>query len=125
MAQKKIPKPAWYKNTYFWIAGILFILCIIGMIGGDASIRDPGQKREGALWLLYLLASGIMLLNGLISHSQTVQHYQETVGEATGARTDAQPGLAQPSSGGPFGNASTGVREPQPAENTNEGTKEQ
>ncbi len=79
MRQKKISKPAWYKNTYFWIAGILFILCIIGLVGGDATIRDPGQKRESWLWLLYLVASGIMFLNGWMSHSQTVQHYKETV----------------------------------------------
>jgi len=78
VAQKKLPKPAWHKNTYFWIAGILFILCVVGLIGGDNTIRDPGQKREGFLWLLYLVASGIMLLNGLISHAQTVQHYRET-----------------------------------------------
>jgi len=81
VAQKRIPKPAWYKNTYFWIAGILFILFIVGLAGGDNTIRDPGQKREGFLWLLYLVASGIMLLNGLMSHAQTVQHYNETVGD--------------------------------------------
>lgn len=80
MAQKKLPKPAWYKNTYFWIAGILFILCIVGLVGGDSTIRDPGQKREEfPLWILYLLASAIMLLNGMMSHSQTVQHYNETL----------------------------------------------
>jgi hypothetical protein len=82
VSQKKLPKPAWYKNTYFWISGILFILFIVGLLGGDATIRDPGQKREGMLWLLYLVASGIMLLNGVMSHSQTVQHYRETVGDA-------------------------------------------
>jgi hypothetical protein len=80
VATKKIPKPAWYKNTYFWIAGILFILCVVGLISGDNTIRDPGQKREGiSLALLYLVASGIMLVNGLMSHSQTVQHYNESI----------------------------------------------
>jgi hypothetical protein len=80
VAPKKLPKPAWYKNTYFWIAGILFILFIVGIVSGDATIRDPGQKREGLLSLLYLVASAIMLLNGFLSHAQTVQHYNETVG---------------------------------------------
>ena len=79
MAQKKIPKPAWYKNTYFWISGLLLILCIVGLVSGDSTIRDPGQRRESFLWLLYLVASGIMLLNGLMSHAQTVQHYNETI----------------------------------------------
>jgi hypothetical protein len=82
VAQKKIAKPAWYKNTYFWIAGILFILCIVGLpfLGGDPLIRDPGQKREAMpLWPLYLAASVVMLVNGFMSHAQTVQHYNETV----------------------------------------------
>jgi hypothetical protein len=82
-SSKPLAKPAWYKNTYFWIAGVLLVLAIIGMpfLGGDAVIRDPGQKREGWLFLLYLGAAAVMLINGYISHRQTVQHYRETVGE--------------------------------------------
>jgi hypothetical protein len=79
VAQKKLPKPAWYKNTYFWIAGILLILSIVGFIGGNNTIRDPGQRREPVLPLLYLVASAVMLVNGLMSHSQTVQHYNESL----------------------------------------------
>ena len=78
MTQKPLPKPAWYKNTYFWIAAVLLILSFVGLIGGDATIRDPGQKREGSLWLIYFVASVVMLVNGLISHRMTVQHYNET-----------------------------------------------
>lgn len=80
MTQKKpLPKPAWYKNTYFWIAAILFVLGVIGlpMIGGDHAIRDPGQKKESNLFLLYFTASAVMLINGYISHRQTVQQYEE------------------------------------------------
>jgi len=79
VSQKKLPKPAWYKNTYFWIAAALFILAIVGMpfLGGDNAIRDPGQKRESSLWLIYFISSVVMLVNGLISHKMTVQHYQE------------------------------------------------
>jgi hypothetical protein len=82
--KKPLPRPTWYKNTYFWIAGILFILGILGLpfLGGDSVIRDPGQKREGWLFLLYFGASLVMLVNGYISHQQTVQHYQETVGDS-------------------------------------------
>jgi len=81
--KKPIAKPAWYKNTYFWIAGILFVLGVMGLpfLGGDQMIRDPGQKRENWLFLLYFGASAIMLINGYISHNQTVQHYRETIGE--------------------------------------------
>jgi hypothetical protein len=80
VTQKKAPpRPAWQKNTYFWIAAVLFVLGIIGLpfFGGDSAIRDPGQKRESNLYLLYLGASVLMYLNGYISHRQTVQHYHE------------------------------------------------
>ena len=81
MPEKKVSRPVWFKNTYFWIAGILFILSIIGLpfLGGDAAIRDPGQKRESGLCLLYFVGAVIMLVNGWLSHRQTVQHYNETV----------------------------------------------
>ena len=85
VSQKKpLPKPAWHKNTYFWIAALLFILGVIGLpfLGGDKAIRDPGQKHEDQLYILYLAASAIMLVNGAISHRQTVQHYKE---ETSGA----------------------------------------
>jgi hypothetical protein len=81
VAEKKVSKPAWFKNTYFWIAGILFILSVVGLpfLGGDAAIRDPGQKRENGLALLYFVGAVIMLVNGWLSHRQTVQHYNEVV----------------------------------------------
>ena len=77
--KKKLPKPVWYKNTYFWIAAVLLVLGFIGMpfLGGDKAIRDPGQKRESNLYLLYFVASITMLINGYVSHKQTVQQYDE------------------------------------------------
>lgn len=79
VSEKKTSRPAWYKNTYFWIAGILMILGLFGLIMGDNVIRDPGQKREGGLALMYFAAAVIMFLNGWLSHRQTVQHYKETL----------------------------------------------
>lgn len=80
VSQKKpLPKPVWYKNTYFWIAAVLFVLGFIGLpfAGGDHAIRDPGQKKEGNLYLLYFAAAVVMFVNGWISHRQTVQLYEE------------------------------------------------
>lgn len=78
MSSKKAPtKPVWYKNTYFWISAVLFLLGFVGLIFGDPLIRDPGQKREGGLGLLYLVAAVVMFVNGVISHRQTTQQYEE------------------------------------------------
>lgn len=40
-------------------------------------IRDPGQKTEGYLSLIYLGGFVVMWLNGVISHRQTEAHYAE------------------------------------------------
>jgi hypothetical protein len=82
VSERPVPKPVWYKNTYFWIAGILLVVALVGIIAGQETIRDPGQKREGGLALFYFTASVLMLVNGLLSHWQTVQHYRETTGES-------------------------------------------
>lgn len=79
MSERSAAKPAWYKNTYFWIAGILLLVALYGMFAGQESIRDPGQKREGGLALFYITASALMLINGLLSHWQTVQQFNESV----------------------------------------------
>lgn len=79
MSQKKTPKPVWWKNTYFWLSGILFLLAIWGLpfLGGDNAIRDPGQKREENLFVLYFVAAIVMLVGGVLSHRQTVHQYEE------------------------------------------------
>lgn len=81
MSQKKLIKPVWWKNTFFWIAAILAVVGIYGMpfIGGEESIRDPGQIREGGLALLYFVGAIVMFVNGYLSHKQCIQHYQEEI----------------------------------------------
>jgi hypothetical protein len=81
--EKPPARPAWWKNTYFWIAAALFGIGLLGLrpLGGDPAIRDPGQRREDNLYLLYFGAAAVMLINGIVTHSQTLQHYRETVGQ--------------------------------------------
>jgi hypothetical protein len=88
--EKKHPKPAWYKNTYFWIAGILFLIGVIGLpfLAGPDAIRDPGQRRENGLSLIYFGGALLMFINGWLSHRQTVQIYLEETG---GAEPNAEP----------------------------------
>lgn len=80
MSGKPVAKPNWIKNTYFWIGLILFAAGIIGLpfLGGDSAIRDPGQKKESyPLFIIYLVASVLMVINGILSHRHTVQAYNE------------------------------------------------
>lgn len=51
------------------------------MSAGENVIRDPGQKFETGLVLFYLVAAVVMLVNGVMTHSQSVQSYQELTGE--------------------------------------------
>lgn len=83
MSAKRIPKPAWYKNSYFWIAAILFVIGVLGVpfLLGEEAIRDPGQRRESGLALIYFGGALVMLVNGWLSHRQTVQAYQESLEE--------------------------------------------
>ena len=80
MSKKPLTKPVAALNTYFWIAGILFILGIVGFIRGQDAIRDPGQIDEDGLALIYLGGAVVMLINGILSHRHTVQLYGEQEG---------------------------------------------
>ena len=74
---KPVQPPVWWKNTYFWIAGLLVFVGLYGLFRGDATIRDPGQRPETNLPLWYLAAAVLMAVNGAMSHRLTVQHYEE------------------------------------------------
>jgi hypothetical protein len=76
--EKKHPKPVWWKNTFFWFGGILFILAVVGLISGEDTIRDPGQVRENGLVWIYLGGAIVMVVNGALTHNQAVRAYAET-----------------------------------------------
>lgn len=77
---KKVSAPVWWKNTFFWFGGILVVLGIVGLIGGEEIIRDPGQVREGGLVLIFVCAGLVMLVNGWLTHRQSIQHFEEGEG---------------------------------------------
>lgn len=83
VSKKPLPVPIWWKNTYFWIAGLLFIIGIVGLpfFGGNAAIRDPGQVEEDYIFLIYFGGAAVMFVNGVISHRMTVRQYKEEIGE--------------------------------------------
>jgi hypothetical protein len=83
VSQKKpAGKPVWTKNTFFWIAGVLVLLAVLGIVFGDKAIRDPGQKLEKIpLFILYVVAAIVMAVNGVLSHRQTIQQHAEETGE--------------------------------------------
>lgn len=78
-AKKTTPKPVWWKNTYFAISFILFIVGVIGLpfFGGEKAIRDPGQLPDSGLVFIYWGAAVLMFANGWLSHRQTVKAYEE------------------------------------------------
>ncbi len=78
MSKDKQPeRPVWWKNTFFWFGGILFVLAIVALIGGEDTIRDPGQVREGGLVWIYLGGAVIMLVNGWLTHQNALRHFEE------------------------------------------------
>ena len=75
---KPYPKPVWWKNTFFWFGGFLFILAVVGRFAGEESIRDPGQVRESGLVWIYLGGAVVMAVNGLLTHYQALRHFAES-----------------------------------------------
>jgi len=78
---KRLPKPAAWKNSYFWFAGFLFVVVLYGLVRGPEAVRDPGQVEEPGLIWIYLGGAVVLLINGILSHRATVQHYEEEMAE--------------------------------------------
>jgi len=78
---KPLPAPKSWKNTYFWIAGLLIVVALLGFAKGQEFIRDPGQRDENGLTFIYLGAALVMLINGYISHTSYVRQFNDSVND--------------------------------------------
>ncbi len=80
VSKKTPPRPTWWKNSFFWLGGLLAILGVWGLFSGESVIRDPGQVLEHGLVWFYFGGSVVMLVNGWLTQAQAVQHYDEAFG---------------------------------------------
>jgi hypothetical protein len=53
-------------NSFNILAVILLAIAITGLLSGGKMVFDPGRAANGKEWLLYLVAGGLMLINGLL-----------------------------------------------------------
>lgn len=81
MSKKSVKPPAWWKNTFFLFGFALLVLAVFGLIKGESVIRDPGQRFETGLVMFYLVGGIVMLANGWMTHQQSVQQFNELVGD--------------------------------------------
>lgn len=74
---------------------MLLAVAVVGAIRGESTIRDPGQKFETGLVLFYFVGGVAMLVNGWLTHAQSVQafhEYQELQGDGPGKAVAAGSG---------------------------------
>jgi hypothetical protein len=53
-------------NSFTLLAIILIAIGIIGVLSGGKMVFDPGREQTGKEWIIYLVAGGLMLVNGFL-----------------------------------------------------------
>lgn len=53
-------------NSFNILAVLLVLIALSGLLGGGRMVFDPGRTPSGREWMVYLVAGGLMLLNGLL-----------------------------------------------------------
>lgn len=71
-------------NSFNVLAIILLFIGIAGAISGGKMVFDPGRASSGREWIIYVVAGGLMLFNGLLPPSNP----QEDEEEKPKAKTD-------------------------------------
>ena len=60
-------------NSFTVLAVILVVVSLVGVVLQGRMIFDPGRPATGWEWLLYLMASILMLINGVLSANAEVE----------------------------------------------------
>lgn len=53
-------------NSFNLLAVILLAVGILGALSGGKMVFDPGRASTGNEWIVYVVAGGLMLVNGLL-----------------------------------------------------------
>jgi hypothetical protein len=80
VSAKRPARPVWWRNTFFLFGALILVVAVVGFVRGEDAIRDPGQKRESNLALMYVVGGILMLGNGLLTHRQSLAAYEEEFG---------------------------------------------
>jgi len=85
-----------YLNMFLIIGLALFLVSLAGFATHDHFLMEPGQAPNGNLSLIYLGASVIMVINGLVSNRLTQQatnkQSDQSTNKADQADTDGDTG---------------------------------
>ncbi|HVK02506.1 MAG TPA: hypothetical protein VM490_03475 [Armatimonadaceae bacterium] len=64
-------------NSFNLLAVILLAIGIMGLVTGGRMVYDPGRPSSGYEWLVYLVAGGLMLVNGFLPPANPVHEDDE------------------------------------------------
>ncbi len=77
-----------WLNSFNVLAAILLLIGIAGVLSGGKMVFDPGRASNGHEWIIYVVAGGLMLFNGILPPSNP-QEEDEEGADAKPARNPA------------------------------------
>ena len=81
-----------YLNGFIVIGVILLITGIVGAATHNRLLAEPGQPVNPYAWLLYIAASAIMFVNGVLSIRAAAHHATTGHADADKAEVPAKEG---------------------------------
>jgi len=74
-------------NSFNILAVVLLAIGIAGAISGGRMVFDPGRASTGHEWVVYVIAGGLMLLNGFLPPSNPANEGDEDADEARAVKS--------------------------------------